>query len=204
MSPRTKWFLFGFSVMLSTLVSLEILAMPIVATLFAAAGLIVPLSTVLLSVRKKNISSANSRPIPAPSAESPATPVVTPPAEVPPAMTKEERERSLPAYLAFAICDPEKEKEALAPPAAPAPAGEPEPLKVEAAPEVAWIRELIPLGFHEAVETFKRRLLEEAISLAEGNRAEAARRLGLQRTYLYRLARQLGTHDSAGDRSTPN
>ena len=51
---------------------------------------------------------------------------------------------------------------------------------------------LEPLEFHEAVNEHKRRLIVEAISRNNGNRAAAARELGLQRTYLYRLAKQLG------------
>jgi hypothetical protein len=50
---------------------------------------------------------------------------------------------------------------------------------------------LLRLGYHEGVEDFKRRLLARAIAASEGNRAEAARKLGLQRTYLYRLIKQL-------------
>ena len=46
--------------------------------------------------------------------------------------------------------------------------------------------------FHDAVRDFKREYLRQAIETAEGNRAEAARRLELQRTYLYRLEKQLG------------
>ncbi len=49
-----------------------------------------------------------------------------------------------------------------------------------------------PVAFHDAVNANKRRILEEAIARNDGNRAAAARELGLQRTYLYRLAKQLG------------
>jgi two-component system, NtrC family, response regulator HydG len=49
----------------------------------------------------------------------------------------------------------------------------------------------VPLPFHEAVNEHKRRLIAEAIERNQGNRAAAARELGLQRTYLYRLAKQL-------------
>ena len=58
------------------------------------------------------------------------------------------------------------------------------------APETATPTELAP--FHDAVTDFKAGYLAEAIEQAGGNRAEAARRLGLQRTYLYRLEKQLG------------
>jgi transcriptional regulator with GAF, ATPase, and Fis domain len=50
---------------------------------------------------------------------------------------------------------------------------------------------LLRLGYHDAVDQLKRELLIRAIQEADGNRAEAARRLGLQRTYLYRLIKQL-------------
>lgn len=48
------------------------------------------------------------------------------------------------------------------------------------------------LGFRGAVEEFKRRLLEAALRQSGGNRTHAARSLGLQRTYLLRLIRDLG------------
>ncbi len=48
-----------------------------------------------------------------------------------------------------------------------------------------------PLGFRGAVEEFKRRLIEAALRQSGGNRTYAARGLGLQRTYLLRLIRDL-------------
>jgi len=48
------------------------------------------------------------------------------------------------------------------------------------------------LGFRGAVEEFKRRLIESVLRQSGGNRTHAARRLGLQRTYLLRLIRDLG------------
>jgi DNA-binding NtrC family response regulator len=49
-----------------------------------------------------------------------------------------------------------------------------------------------PAGsYHQQVETFRRRLVEEALRAAHGNRAEAARRLGLTRQALSYLTRQL-------------
>jgi len=51
------------------------------------------------------------------------------------------------------------------------------------------------LGWHEAVLTFKRQLLARALARAGGNRTRAARALGLQRTYLLRLLRQLEVTD---------
>jgi transcriptional regulator with PAS, ATPase and Fis domain len=45
-------------------------------------------------------------------------------------------------------------------------------------------------GFHEAVAAFKRRLVEATLERTGGNRAEAARRLGLHRNYVARLANE--------------
>ena len=47
-------------------------------------------------------------------------------------------------------------------------------------------------GFHGAVSLFKRHLIEATLHQAGGNRTRAARVLGLQRTYLLRLIRDLG------------
>ncbi len=47
-------------------------------------------------------------------------------------------------------------------------------------------------GYHGAVSEFKRRLIEATLRQARGNRTHAARTLGLQRTYLLRLIRDLG------------
>jgi len=46
-------------------------------------------------------------------------------------------------------------------------------------------------GYHGAVSDFKRRLIETTLLAARGNRTHAARTLGLQRTYLLRLIREL-------------
>ncbi|HEV8616874.1 MAG TPA: helix-turn-helix domain-containing protein [Methylomirabilota bacterium] len=48
-----------------------------------------------------------------------------------------------------------------------------------------------PVGYHGAVCDFKRRLIETTLHQASGNRTHAARALGLQRTYLLRLIREL-------------
>jgi len=45
--------------------------------------------------------------------------------------------------------------------------------------------------WQEAVLGFKRRLLEHALQATGGNRTQAARALGLPRTYLLRLIRTL-------------
>lgn len=47
-------------------------------------------------------------------------------------------------------------------------------------------------SYHGAVSDFKRRLIEATLHQARGNRTHAARALGLQRTYLLRLIRELG------------
>jgi DNA-binding NtrC family response regulator len=46
--------------------------------------------------------------------------------------------------------------------------------------------------YHEAVVAFKRNLLRAALTRANGNRTRAAEALGLQRTYLLRLVKELG------------
>jgi DNA-binding NtrC family response regulator len=48
------------------------------------------------------------------------------------------------------------------------------------------------LGYHGAVSDFKRRLIEATLQQMCGNRTHTARALGLQRTYLLRLIRELG------------
>lgn len=44
---------------------------------------------------------------------------------------------------------------------------------------------------HEAVRQFKRDFVTMTLQATQGNRSEAARRLGIQRTYLQRLIREL-------------
>ncbi len=48
------------------------------------------------------------------------------------------------------------------------------------------------VGFHGAVSQFKRHLIEATLHQVGGNRTRAAHALGLQRTYLLRLIRELG------------
>ena len=48
-----------------------------------------------------------------------------------------------------------------------------------------------PADYHDAVSQFKRRLIELTLRESQGNRTHAARVLGLQRTYLLRLIRDL-------------
>jgi DNA-binding NtrC family response regulator len=44
---------------------------------------------------------------------------------------------------------------------------------------------------HEALRQFKRDFITMTLRATGGNRSEAARRLGIQRTYLHRLIREL-------------
>ncbi len=46
-------------------------------------------------------------------------------------------------------------------------------------------------GYHESVENFRRQLVQEALTACDGNRAEAARRLGISRQALSYLVRKL-------------
>jgi hypothetical protein len=55
-------------------------------------------------------------------------------------------------------------------------------------PQPAW---------YEAVAAFKRELVEHALACTGGNRTQAARVLGLQRTYLLRLMREMGVNAPA-------
>ncbi|MFI5342060.1 MAG: sigma-54-dependent transcriptional regulator [Candidatus Methylomirabilales bacterium] len=50
--------------------------------------------------------------------------------------------------------------------------------------------------YHEAVLQFKRELLRSALAQASGNQTRAAEALGLQRTYLSRLLKDLGIRES--------
>ena len=59
--------------------------------------------------------------------------------------------------------------------------------------------------FHRAVIDFKRRLIETTLHQVNGNRTHAARALGLQRTHLLRLIRELAvdTPPSPAGRRAP-
>ncbi|MBI2884156.1 MAG: sigma-54-dependent Fis family transcriptional regulator, partial [Candidatus Methylomirabilis oxyfera] len=48
-----------------------------------------------------------------------------------------------------------------------------------------------PRDFHEAVVAYKRQLIREALHRSGGNQSRAATSLGLQRTYLSRLIKEL-------------
>lgn len=49
----------------------------------------------------------------------------------------------------------------------------------------------MPRGFHEAVTAYKRQIIREALHHSGGNQSKAASALGLQRTHLVRLIREL-------------
>jgi hypothetical protein len=58
--------------------------------------------------------------------------------------------------------------------------------------------------YHERVLAFRRALIRDAIRAAGGNKSRAARVLGLQRTYLLRLVRELDLRDPlSGARRSP-
>lgn len=61
--------------------------------------------------------------------------------------------------------------------------------------EAASMSEGLDLGYHDAVKSFRRRLLRYALETTGGNRTRAARMLGVQRTYFMRLIRDLGADD---------
>ena len=72
----------------------------------------------------------------------------------------------------------------------------PEHLEADAEQEeAALLSEGVDLGYHDAVRSFRRRLLRHALSTTGGNRTRAARLLGVQRTYFMRLIRDLGADD---------
>ena len=53
-------------------------------------------------------------------------------------------------------------------------------------------------SYHEAVLKFKRELLQSSLTQAKGNQTRAAEALGLQRTYLSRLLKELGIRGPEG------
>ena len=53
-----------------------------------------------------------------------------------------------------------------------------------------------PSQFHAAVRDTKKQLICAAVAHAQGNYTRAAKYLGLQRSYLHRLIRNLGLHDA--------
>jgi putative PEP-CTERM system response regulator len=66
-------------------------------------------------------------------------------------------------------------------------------LRVESSEETA---EGAAGTYHEALQQFKRELLRSALAQANGNQTRAAEALGLQRTYLSRLLKDLGIREA--------
>jgi DNA-binding NtrC family response regulator len=56
------------------------------------------------------------------------------------------------------------------------------------------LESLLHLPFHESVAQWERRLISNAMEAAKGNKAEAARRLGIHRRLLYEKLSQFGMH----------
>jgi transcriptional regulator with PAS, ATPase and Fis domain len=58
---------------------------------------------------------------------------------------------------------------------------------------VSWVPKILQDGFsyHEAIDDYRRELIEKTLAQTQGNRAAAAKILGLQRTYLSRLIKAL-------------
>lgn len=59
-------------------------------------------------------------------------------------------------------------------------------------------------GFHDEVLQFKTELVAETLQRTNGNVSQAARELGLQRTYLHRLMNELGVHPERDEKATPS
>lgn len=62
--------------------------------------------------------------------------------------------------------------------------------RIETSPEASREPAETSRRFHQVVEEFKRWSLESALSETRGNRTEAAKLLGIQRTYLLKLIRE--------------
>lgn len=59
------------------------------------------------------------------------------------------------------------------------------------------------MTYREAISELKRRLLETALWRAGGNKTRAGRLLGMHRTHICRLIRDLGVGRPAGFRAAP-
>jgi DNA-binding NtrC family response regulator len=62
------------------------------------------------------------------------------------------------------------------------------------APGVVALEPKIPSGifsYHEAIDSYRREVILHTLARTEGNRAEAARILGLERSYLLKLIKSL-------------
>ena len=73
---------------------------------------------------------------------------------------------------------------------------EPQDLPVASLESVERFDALVNGSYHQAVLQFKRELLQSALAQAHGNQTRAAEALGLQRTYLSRLLKELGVRSA--------
>jgi Nif-specific regulatory protein len=71
--------------------------------------------------------------------------------------------------------------------------GQPPTIQIEdlspgiVAAEAEFNNRLTPQSYHESIDEYRREVIVNALAQAKGNRAAAARLLGLQRSYLLRL-----------------
>lgn len=61
--------------------------------------------------------------------------------------------------------------------------------------EALLLSEGLDLGYHDAIKSYRQRLLRHALVTTGGNRTRAAALLGMQRTYFMRLIKDLGADD---------
>ena len=59
-------------------------------------------------------------------------------------------------------------------------------------PSELRLETLLELPFHESIARWEKRLIENALQISRGNKAEAARRLGIHRRLLYKKLYELG------------
>ena len=85
----------------------------------------------------------------------------------------------------------------------------PADLALPGAPPPSRSHDLIPAveagGFHEQINTYRRQVLMGALRRANGNHTQAAKLLGLHRTYFLRLLRKLNIREALdnGDQISP-
>ncbi len=75
-----------------------------------------------------------------------------------------------------------------------------QPLERETPSDLA---QLLRLPFHESVAAWERKLIESALIVSGGNKADAARRLGIQRRLLYEKMKALGLESSEQQNCDP-
>jgi Response regulator containing CheY-like receiver, AAA-type ATPase, and DNA-binding domains len=60
------------------------------------------------------------------------------------------------------------------------------------APGIFDVQAVMGLPFHEAVGSWERHLIEQALKASHGNKSDAARQLGIHRRLLYEKLAQFG------------